>query len=165
MFRRPIVAPRWDISEADWIDHNPNRRFAIYDRHTSGHGDDLVFDKETGLVWERSPNPQKHESWDAAIVGSYTKALGGRKGWRLPTIEELLSLVDPSQMNPTLPPGHPFENVKTDYFYWSSTLGGSSLPTYAWGYKFGNGDTSNVLKTAKAYAWLVRGGYGHDYPF
>ena len=57
----------------------------------------VVFDQETGLVWERSPAPDKIENWDAAIVYSYSKAIAGRKGWRLPTIEELLSLVDPSQ--------------------------------------------------------------------
>ena len=80
-------------------------------------------------------------------------------------IEELLSLVDPSQSNPTLPPSHPFINLRVDTFYWSSTLGMSSPPTYAWAYNFGNGDTSNTLKSTKQYAWLVRGGFGHDYPY
>jgi hypothetical protein len=78
-----------------------------------------VFDEETGLVWERSPTLYKRLR-DAAIVFSYTKATAGRKGWRLPTIEELLSLVDPTQNNPTLPVGHPFINVQTGYFYWST---------------------------------------------
>ncbi len=159
------ILPIWDITEADWIDHGPNRRFAIYGCGTRTGSDDVVLDKETGLVWERSPSPNKQQSWDAAIVYSYGKALAGRKGWRLPTIEELLSLVDPTNTNPTLPAGHPFLNVQTDYFYWSSTLGMSALPNDAWGYNFGNGDTSNVLKSVKAYAWLVRGGYGHDYPY
>ena len=165
MYRRPLVSPKWDIVEADWVDHAPNLRFAIYGGGTASGADDVVFDKETRLVWERSPAPDKQESWDAAIVYSYSKAVAKRKGWRLPTVEELLSLVDPTQSNPTLSVGHPFINVKTDDFYWSSTLGSSSLPTYAWGYNFGNGDTSNCLKSAKLYTWLVRGGYGHDYPY
>jgi hypothetical protein len=147
------------------VDHRPNSRFAVYECDTASGADDVVFDKETGLVWERYPDPDKQESRDAAIVYSYSKAVAKRKGWRLPTIEELLSLVDPTQSNPTLSVGHPFINVKTDDFYWSSTLGASSLPTYAWGYNFGDGDTSNCLKSAKVYAWLVRGGYGHDYPY
>ncbi len=160
------VTPMWDITEAHWETYKLNPRFAIYNPGASKNiSDDIVFDKETGLVWERSPHPEKKESWDAAIVYSYTKILGGRKGWRLPTIEELLSLVDPRQTNPSLPVGHPFNNVKLDYFYWSSTLGMSSLPNYAWGYNFGNDDTSNCLKSQKLYVWLVRGGYGHDYPY
>jgi hypothetical protein len=154
----------WDITGANWSHHSPNRRFAIF-KSTTAVTDDVVLDRETRLVWERAPSTQKQDSWDAAIVYSYSKALAARKGWRLPTIEELLSLVDPTQTNPTLPPGHPFQNVQIDYFYWSSTLGMSSPPTFAWAYNFGNGDTSNVLKTAKLYSWLVRGSFGHDYPW
>ena len=164
MYRREVVSPSWDITEADWVDYESNRRFAIYDGGTGNHTDDVVFDKETGLVWERAPAQDK-KLWDGAINYAYAAARGGRKGWRLPTIEELLSLVDPTRTNPTLPAGHPFENVKTDYFYWSCTLGMSALPTYAWGNHFGDGSTSNCLKTAQLYVWLVRGGYGHDYPF
>jgi len=156
-------APIWDVARAKWVDVPQNKRFAIYSHATSAGSDDVVFDKETGLVWERSPQTTK-QSWDPATVYSFAKAVAGRKGWRLPAIEELLSLVDPANSNPTLPSGHPFINVQTDYFYWSCTLGMTNLPTYAWGYNFGNGDTSNVVKTADAYAWLVRGGYGHDYP-
>lgn len=163
MYRRPLVSPKWDITEADWIDHKPNPRFAIFDGGVAAGANDAVFDKETGLVWERSPALDK-KIWDAAIVYSYAKAIAGRKGWRLPAIEELLSLVDPTRNNPTLPIGHPFINVKTDYFYWSSTLGMTALPTYAWGYNFGNADTSNCKKDVGLYVWLVRGGYGHDYP-
>jgi hypothetical protein len=159
------VTPMWDITEAHWDTHKPNPRFAIYNPGTPRNiTDDVVFDRETGLVWERCPEPEK-QFWDAAIVYSYAKAKAGRKGWRLPTIEELLSLVDPKENNPTLPVGHPFINVKLDDFYWSATLGGTQLPTYAWGCNFGNGDTSNCLKTHAYYAWLVRGGYGHDYPY
>jgi len=156
--------PVWDITSAMWIEHPPNKRFAVYAHGTPSSVDDAVFDKETGLVWERQPNSSRRE-WDASIVFSYSQAIAGRKGWRLPTIEELLSLVDPTTSNPTLPFGHPFLNIQTDYFFWSSTLGMSAPPTYAWGYNFGSGDTSNVLKTSQAYAWLVRAGYGHDYPY
>jgi hypothetical protein len=158
------AAPIWDISGAHWKDYQPNPRFAIYSYGAKGAQEDVVLDHETGLVWERSPDTAKQNSWDAATVYSLTKSVAGRKGWRLPAIEELLSLVDPQQ-NPTLPAGHPFMNVQTDYFYWSATLGMSVPPTYAWGYDFGGANTSNCLKTAHLYVWLVRGGYGHDYPY
>jgi hypothetical protein len=161
MHKKPI----WDITKSKWIDHKPNPRFAIYHPGPSrDKTEDVVLDKETGLVWERVPNAER-KTWDAAIVYSYAKAVAARKGWRLPSIEELLSLVDPTRSNPTLPGGHPFVNVGIDYFYWSSTLGMSSLPTYAWGYNFGNANTSNVLKVTNCYVWLVRGGSGHDYPY
>lgn len=165
MYRRPWTTPLWDIVEADWADWPSNPRFAVFDAGTGSAGDDAVYDKETGLVWERSPATDRKPTWDAAIVYAYAKVTARRKGWRLPTIEELLSLVDPARTNPTLPPGHPFVNVQCDYFYWSCTLGSSSPPTYAWGYDFGSGNTSNCLKTTPLYVWLVRGGAGHDYPF
>ncbi len=128
--------------------------------------DDVVFDKETGLVWERSPATDK-KAFDAAIVYSTTRAAGQRKGWRLPAIEELLSLVDPAATNPTLPAGHPFVNLKLDYFYWSLTQGipAANNPRLVWGYNFGNADTSCIVAAqAQCYTWLVRGGYGHHYP-
>jgi len=93
-----------------WIDHSPNPRFAIYDSNTpTDEADDVVLDKETGLVWERAPSSGMM-NWDTAVCNCYDKYLGGRKGWRLPTIEELTSFVDPNN-NPTLPVGHPFSNV------------------------------------------------------
>lgn len=92
----------------------PNPRFAIYNHGTPKDiSDDVVFDKETGVVWERAPISEA-QKWDAAIIYSYPNANAGRQGWRLPTIEELLSLIDPTQSNPALPHGHPFINVKFD---------------------------------------------------
>ena len=161
MHKKPI----WDISKSNWIAHKPNPRFAIF--HPGPLRDktkDVVFDKETGLIWERVSDSEK-KTWEAAILYSYTKAVAGRKGWRLPSIEELLSLVDPTRSNPSLPDGHPFLNVQLDYFYWSSSLGMTNLPTYAWGYDFRNANTSNVLKSTECYVWLVRGESGHDYPY
>ena len=160
------VRPIWDITEAIWVNHGPNRRFAIYHPATSGGvNNDVVLDRETRLVWERAPSANT-QIWDAAVVFSCAQAVAGRMGWRLPTIEELLSLVDPTQSNPTLPVGHPFNNVQINInYYWSSTLGMSFLPTCAWGYNFGNGVTANVPKITPCYVWLVRGGYGHDYPY
>ncbi len=46
-------------------------------------------------------------------------ALGGRTGWRLPAIEVLASLLDPTNRSPALPSGHPFLDMKESY--WSSS--------------------------------------------
>jgi hypothetical protein len=160
-----IAKPIWDITGALWIDHPQNPRFGVWSAGTISPADDAVLDKETGLVWERSPATDK-KALAGAIVYSTTRVVGHRKGWRLPAIEELLSLVDPGAMNPTLPAGHPFLNVKLDYFYWSLTKG-IPLPTdqnLVWGYNFGNADTSSiVVAQASCYTWLVRGSFGHNY--
>src|SRR5262245_60449862 len=67
-------------------------------------GDMAVFDKETGRVWEQSPS-QGTSNWVDAISHCYNLQTNARMGWRLPTVEELASLVDPSQQSPALPAG------------------------------------------------------------
>jgi hypothetical protein len=47
-----------------------------------------VLDKETGLVWEKSPDGTKY-TWDVAFAICVTQCTGGRCGWRIPTVEEL----------------------------------------------------------------------------
>ena len=92
------------------------------------------------------------------------KNVGGRRGWRPPTIEQLASLVDPAATSaPFLPAGHPFEIQST--IYWSST----SLATLADSVGFRvNFNTGQVVQGNKggslnlALAWCVRGGNGYD---
>jgi hypothetical protein len=164
MFGISLAKPIWDITEASWVDYAANPRFAVWS--PGSPSTDAVFDKETGLVWERSPATDK-KTLVAAVVFSTTRVAAARKGWRLPAIEELLSLVDPGATNPTLPAGHPFLNLQLDDFYWSLSQGIplSTDPDLVWGYNFGNADTSSiVMAQATCYTWLVRGGYGHNYP-
>lgn len=120
-----------------------------------------VLDKETGLVWEQSPRSETIGSWYAACSHCYQKEIGERKGWRLPTVEELASLVDTTNINPALPTGHPFNNVQSIY-YWSSTTG-ASYPDSAWRVGLHYGYVYDINKSYDSYyVWCVRGGHGHD---
>lgn len=82
-----------------------------------------VTDKQTGLMWVKSP-PSYTTWWTDAL--DYCNNLAGADGrggytdWRLPNWNELRSLLDASQFGPALPPGHPFSNIYNGY-YWSST--------------------------------------------
>lgn len=121
--------------------------------------DEAVLDKETGLVWERSPSTDDTD-WSGAISRCYTKEVGGRKGWRLPTVEELASLVDTTQSYPALPAGHPFQNVQSDR-YWSATTD-AEFTDAAWRVSISNGSVSQNYKGNSHYVWCVRGGHGYD---
>ena len=160
--------PIWQIIQEGtaksvmWVDHEPNPRFAIYDPGTpSDNSDDLVLDKETGLVWARNANLAGEQiGWMGAIDFCRACTLGHRKGWRLPTLEELSSLVDPSQELPSLPSGHPFINVQL-YDYWSSNTY-EYYSTAAWLVNMNNGIESNHYKSDwDSYVWPVRGGNGY----
>lgn len=121
--------------------------------------DEAVLDKETGLVWEQAPDTTIR-TWLSACSHCYMREVANRKGWRLPTIEELASLVD-NDNSPVLPTGHPFSNVQSSV-YWSSTTyaGNTSL---AWSVIFGNGLLSTFDKSSYSFCvWCVRGGHGHD---
>ena len=122
-----------------------------------------ILDTETGLVWEASPDATAR-TWADAVAYAYAKEVGGRKGWRLPTVEELASLVDTSVSgSPKLPSGHPFTNVQSN-FYWSSTTDVSTTSN-AWVVNFSSGNVDGYFdKGYNGYVWCVRGGHGHDAP-
>ena len=88
------------------------------------------------------------------------KTVGNRKGWRLPTTQELASLVDPTQSNPALPAGHPFSNVQSS-FYWSATTLATNS-SEAWDVTFDRGGVSDGDKGNGVFFWCVRGGQGVD---
>lgn len=131
-----------------------------------------VTDNLTGLVWLKNANCAgggAMRSWAQALSdlsslqnGSCGLTDGSAVGtWRLPNQKEFQSLVDFSQNDWALPMGHPFTNVQTDWYYWSST---SDLryPGDAWVISltsnFGAGITLSARKTHPNHVWAVRGG-------
>ena len=122
---------------------------------------DAVLDKETGLVWEKSPATDIH-TWSEARVECTGRTTGNRKGWRLPSIHELASLVHPSvpPPGPTLVAGHPFTDVQSNN-YWSATTNADD-PTDALFVNFSSGNVSDVNKVGTLRVWCVRGGMNAD---
>jgi hypothetical protein len=71
-------------------------------------------------------------------------------------MNEIFSLADFGQFNPSLPPGHPFTGV-VSFQYWSSTTTTASIRTY--NVNFYNAILGESFKTDSAsYLWPVRGG-------
>jgi uncharacterized protein DUF1566 len=65
--------------------------------------------------------------WAQASWNCINKNVGGRKAWRLPSIAELVSLVDQTQNSPALPTNHPFTRLQE--IYWSATTLQGLLPS------------------------------------
>jgi len=126
--------------------------------------DGTVMDGLTGLIWLKNANCLGTKSWKQSLSACQMLATGFcgltdgsvPGDWRLPNIDELLSLVDRSQMYPSIPGENPFTNVQASY-YWSSTtsISDSSFAWYIW---LGDGFSDFDPKTGVRYVWPVRGG-------
>ena len=119
------------------------------------HGN-AVFDKDTNLIWELSPEPAR-VTWNEARSTCRTRSTGGQKGWRLPAPSEMRSLVGPAVDSPVpnLPPGHPFTNIQPTS-YWT-VVPEDNQPSYA---RYVDAFLGNVLSFIKIYTypvWCVRG--------
>ncbi len=98
------------------------------------------------------------QTWSNNLVtGSCGLTDGSLPGdWRLPTSNELENLLDAQNFNPALPTGHPFSNVRAN-FYWSSSAYANNT-NYAWYVSMGNGYVGINYKTRDFYVWPVRSG-------
>jgi Protein of unknown function (DUF1566) len=88
----------------------------------SNWNSEAVLDRETGLVWMQTPFTLKtsQDIWETLCRAN---AIGGRYGWRLPTVAELMTLGSPTAVGLTfhLPAGHPFSvNVADGTEFWTS---------------------------------------------
>lgn len=137
------------------------------------NGNGTVTDLRTGLVWLKNANPcPEGANWVDAMDFCLNLASGTAGlldwsvagDWRLPTKEELqgLGTNPPATWGKGYPPVHwripgmPFENVQTDYYYWSSTAH-ESAPNSVWTVYMYDGLTSHVKKSySNFYVWPVR---------
>jgi len=132
------------------------------DRFTCIFGNTAVRDNETGLVWDRSPSVALW-TWFAARNLCMDKEVGGRLGFRLPSVHELSGLIDRQVITPgvpKLPPNHPFINVQGSdrEAYWAAQAAGDN-PALAFRVLFGTGGSGNAEnKNSPSFFWCVRGG-------
>jgi hypothetical protein len=111
----------------------------------------VVKDDVNKLLWEDSVhaedtkvNHKEAEEYCANLE------LGEYKEWRLPTLTELLTIVDYKRYKPAIL--KEFDHVSKDTLYWTSTPYARSSDEF-WGVSFKDGATSNAAQT---YDRLVR---------
>ncbi len=137
-------------------------------------GDGTVKDKLTGLIWLKNANCSATLGgvastgsgliWANALTWSNNLASGAcgltdssvAGQWRLPSSNELASLVDISKFSPALPAGHPFTTVQSNYYWSGSTYAGNTAG--AWFVNMIDGYVYYYNKTNSFYVWPVRAG-------
>jgi len=134
---------RWDTNNASVS------RFTVLQEFNNA----AVRDNNTGLVWEQSPATfLPGPTWIDARLQCIEKNVGGSRGWRLPSVVELASLIDPSLPAPFVPPV--FTGVQLSS-YWSATtnVGTSTV----WTVGFDQGHAGWAGKSSNSSVWCVRG--------
>lgn len=98
---------------------------------------EVVQDTATKLTWQRISPTKNYSNTDAA---AYCASLDLRgKGWRLPTIKELHTLVDESRTLPAIDVDA-FPDTQPTFFWTGSSL--SKFPQYTWVVNFADGTDS-----------------------
>jgi Protein of unknown function (DUF1566) len=128
----------------------------------SNFANQAVLDRETGLVWLRTP--LSSTNFAHAYEFCVGQAVNGRTGWRLPSASELGSLFDQTATSTQdIPAGHPFILPPNFAFFWSSTLAVSNGANLRFinGYILLNGSYSpqggSLNETDSGTPWCVRG--------
>ncbi len=112
----------------------------------------LIFnDKRKIFMWQ-TESFKDMMTWAEAVEECKNLRIGGYTDWRLPTIKELLSLVNYSLFNPATSMPNTIPS-----FYWSSTTSASNTGS-AWGVNFSYGHDFSSDKDNSYYVRAVRGG-------
>ena len=189
---RFLSMPAHNVTAANFTAYAPGTKTASLPRtgQTTNYasGDDFSSNKGvawpgtrftdhlTGLVWLKNAGCYSAEVWSAALThanqlanGACGLTDGSTAGqWRMPNANELESLVDVSQANPSLSSGHPFINVSQTSAYWSSTTY-TALPSNAMSIRFtdgrwingidpNDGSFNNSKTTSANTMWAVKSG-------
>ena len=114
----------------------------------------IVIDTETKLQWQ--DNLVFLRTWHGAIELCEKFALGDYTDWRVPNVNELISIVDYTHKDPSLNPI--FKTYKSSVYWTSTTLSKTDKENNAWAIRFDDGSTNYPDKDSNQYIRCVRGG-------
>jgi hypothetical protein len=131
------------------------------------HGDGTISDRRMNLMWIKNGWRLDFFSavdWHKAVEKCARFKHGGYSDWRLPTLAEWKSIIDPWQEYPALVEPNPFENIIAHMPYWSQTeytyKGGygtaSERAIHAYTVMLYYGSINHQRKSKKAFVLPVR---------
>lgn len=137
-FRLPDTGQKRSYTDLYGEDHDYSTHPMAYKRIRS-KGGTVIVDKMTRLIWEGKSRSNGNQTYQWKEAKNYCKRLkhGGYTDWRLPTAEELLSIVSYAHHGPSIH-RKAFPNTSSSY-YWT--------------------DSSDIQKPEKARAINFNNGY------
>lgn len=91
------------------------------------HGDGTISDIQTGLMWQKDGSAADKLNWRDAFQYCKKLNLGGYSDWRMPTLNELKTLINEQEENQHIMlNSQGFQNIRPEN-YWSAT---SSMVTF-----------------------------------
>jgi len=113
-----------------------------------------VYDPGTNLTWAAEPLACGEVPWAQAIEEAKKVRLFGHDDWRLPTVKELISIIDYERFDPAVDP----DMFRGPYGWtWTSTVA-KSPSVCAWGVSLGDGGVSRLHQTLHGRVRAVRAG-------
>lgn len=146
---------------AAWQPYGQDAHYSINPLSYTDNGDGTIHDNVTGLVWQKCSVGETGSDCSGGSIGSYSwssaqsvcassNLAGGN--WRLPTMTELMSIVDYEESMGTLD-GTAFPGTSSPY--WTSTPH-AYYSSFAWFVNFSQGTITADYKTNLHYARCVR---------
>lgn len=106
------------------------------------------------LTWQDNQSAKSVKMrWGNAKEYCSSLSHAGFNDWRLPSIEELRSIVDFTRYNPSIKKA--FNHTAIDDLYWSSTVGADNS-SYAWFVNFSYGYDDRYVNSYPYYVRCVR---------
>lgn len=137
----------------------PTRAFSLHDNGTVTH-------HQTGLMWLRCPLNQRWDNrnqqctgssipydWELAMETASEHSFAGHKDWRLPSKEELLSIVETTCSHPAINL-EVFPGTASSHFWTSSTS--EYFDDHAWRVFFNHGVVHDESRRELSRVRLVR---------
>lgn len=114
----------------------------------------MIRDTSTGLMWEDTPHVRETKITQPSAKEYCSELrLGGFEDWRLPTIHELLTIVDYRRISPAILKA--FSYVEDESFYWTKTHVADEDDAF-WGVNFKRGASSKASEYYDRYVRCVR---------
>lgn len=145
------------ISYEDYDDGYYKKGYPLTPPRFTDNDDGTITDNATGLMWAKDGNAAGGNNgnpitWPNALTYAHDLTFAEHSDWRLPNINELLSIADYVESYPIIDPI--FTNTDTS-LHWSSTTY-KAYTANAWAYNFAYGDVEKSDKGAEYRIRLVR---------